>query len=91
MALAMDVPVVHITLDNFHQLLPELQSAIGEASFIALDAELSGIGAKRALNSFDMHDRYKAMVELAHSRAMLSLGIACFTNLHVSPLYDSRL
>lgn len=73
------VPIIDVTKENFAQLWPSLTFSIKNASFIALDLELSGIGNRKEINAKSIEDRYKAMTTVANTRAILSIGLSCFT------------
>lgn len=75
------VPVVDVHRENLKMLWPSIVYAIHSSSFIAIDAELSGLGNRRALMSKSMDDRYKSMVSTAKSRSIISLGLSCFQHL----------
>ncbi|XP_077865432.1 target of EGR1 protein 1-like [Saccoglossus kowalevskii] len=78
MAWFSQVPVVDVHKDNFHELRPSMQLAIQSATFVAADAELSGLGPRKLLVAHSVDDRYKAMCDIAKSRALISLGLSCF-------------
>lgn len=72
------VPVVDLNRNNLQFHLPQLLKGIKEASFIALDCELSGLGDRKKLNASTIDDRYKNTALVAKTRSIISLGISVF-------------
>ena len=70
---------------NFSELLPTIQRSITAAHFIAIDTELSGIGAHKDLNAPSIEDRFVSISKIARTHAMLSIGLACFIALPAAP------
>ncbi|XP_067144183.1 target of EGR1 protein 1-like isoform X1 [Centruroides vittatus] len=72
------VPVVNVNVKNVNFLYPSIVLAIKNSTFISIDLELSGIGNRREINCSSIEDRYKALSEVAKTRAIISFGISCF-------------
>lgn len=73
-----ELPILDVHKENIEEAWPIIISAINGATFVGLDAELSGLGAKSGLNSSDIEDRYRAMSASAQTRSLLSIGLSCF-------------
>ena len=70
--------VVDVHRDNFMALWPRLHMAVMDATFVALDCGLSGLGSRGAMRARSVQQRFELMKATAQSRALLSLGISCF-------------
>lgn len=85
------LPIVEVNDDNFVKVLPAIQAAITDASFIAIDCELTGIGEQKGINHPEIDMRYQYTAEIARNYALISLGLSCFTCRSVSDvMMDSQ-
>lgn len=84
MAMKNYLPIIEVTDDNFLKILPTIQTAIKNASFVAIDCELTGIGDRKKINYPEIDLRYRYTAEIARSYAVISLGLSCFTCRSVS-------
>jgi len=80
-----EVPVVDVTTDNIDTQLPVIKQAIRDASVIALDLELSGLGDRKKLRAQDMTERYDHMARVAMTRSIISLGVSTFKQDEADP------
>eukprot|EP00039_Didymoeca_costata_P021064 m.343297 g.343297 ORF g.343297 m.343297 type:complete len:446 (+) comp22659_c0_seq1:224-1561(+) len=71
--------VVDVHAYNWKQMYPCLAQAISKATYVAVDAEMSGIGSRKELMEKELTKRYTNMKSIATSRSLLSLGVACFS------------
>eukprot|EP00045_Choanoeca_perplexa_P003464 m.31327 g.31327 ORF g.31327 m.31327 type:complete len:407 (-) comp12059_c0_seq1:35-1255(-) len=77
--------VIDVNRANASQLWPRVLYAVNKAHFIAIDLEMTGIGMRNKKRSKDLAERYPTLREAAQSRALLSLGIACYTSTETAP------
>ncbi|KAG0724015.1 Target of EGR1 protein 1 [Chionoecetes opilio] len=80
------LPIIEVTGDNYAQVWPCMAKAFKDATFIAMDCELSGLGNRSKINSSELDLRYQNLVELANSHAIVALGISCFSCNSVSSI-----
>ncbi|XP_055353759.1 poly(A)-specific ribonuclease PNLDC1-like [Paramacrobiotus metropolitanus] len=76
--------MVSVNIDTIDELLPEIESCIKQADFIALDTEFSGlnIGSGSRESRFDQaHHRYSRFRQNVREASLLQFGLACFTRL----------
>ena len=74
-----NVVITDVTKNNFKRLWPQIVADITNASFIAIDAEMSGLGCTKQTMTSNLDERYAFISSLAASRSIISLGLACFT------------
>jgi target of EGR1 protein 1 len=70
----MEVVITDVTSASLPAVLPTLVAAVDEASFIALDAELSGIGLRRDLMAPTIDERYTKIAHVSQSSCVLLLS-----------------
>ncbi|ELT96816.1 hypothetical protein CAPTEDRAFT_205148 [Capitella teleta] len=73
------VPIIDVTKGNLEEVWPTIVSAIQNATFVALDNELTGLGERKDLFARDIEQRYKGTSEVAKTRSVVSVGLSCFT------------
>uniref|UniRef100_A0A914WDT1 C3H1-type domain-containing protein n=1 Tax=Plectus sambesii TaxID=2011161 RepID=A0A914WDT1_9BILA len=78
------IKVVEVNSDNLNVIWPHLLLSIKNATIVALDLELSGLGERARMSAKSVDDRYSAIRDAARSRAILSLGVATFRRVAVS-------
>lgn len=71
------VPCISVNKENLQKWWPHIIKTLSESDFVAIDLELSGLGAKDLFAS-QIDERYVALKEVASTRAVLSMGLACF-------------
>jgi len=72
----MNVKVIKLSSENYDLEKAKLFDALEEATFIAIDCEMTGLGFRNIQTSLD--ERFRIMKNAVTERALLSLGIACF-------------
>ncbi|KAK8381328.1 hypothetical protein O3P69_018427 [Scylla paramamosain] len=80
------LPIIEVTGDNLAQVWPSLSKALRDATFVAMDCELSGLGNRSKIKSFELDVRYQNMAEVARNYAIVALGISCFSCNSVSSI-----
>ena len=73
-----NVVITDVTKKNFEKLWPQILEDVAGASFIAIDAEMSGLGSPKKTMTSDLNERYAVISSLAATRSIISLGLACF-------------
>jgi len=72
------VPVMDLHKDNIHLYVQQIKNAITDASFVALDCELSGLGDRKKINAPGIDDRYKNTGLVAKTRSIISIGLSTY-------------
>jgi len=68
-----------VTRHNFQSLLPEIQEAINDASFICIDGEFTGLNAYRNISPYDLpQQRYDKLQESSRQFLLIQFGICTF-------------
>jgi len=68
-----------ITRHNFQSLLPEIEEAIKDASFICIDGEFTGLNAYRNISPYDLpQQRYDKLQESSRQFLLIQFGICTF-------------
>ncbi|KOX76046.1 Poly(A)-specific ribonuclease PARN-like domain-containing protein 1 [Melipona quadrifasciata] len=78
---------------NFESLYPQIESAINNANFIAIDAEFSGIYSENHLiqTLFDtLNDRYETLKKNIQQFAIVQFGIATFHHIPFENAYETK-
>ena len=71
---------MEVTRLNFKEALPAISEAIEDSSFIAIDAEFSGLTARKRENAMDTcEERYKKMINGVKDFTILQFGICTFS------------
>ncbi|PIC47569.1 hypothetical protein B9Z55_006883 [Caenorhabditis nigoni] len=78
-----EIQIIEVNRENFSKIWPYLLVCVKSADFIGIDLELSGLGGQ-GLRSKDVQERYKTIREAAHTRSILSIGIATMKLTHKS-------
>ena len=73
-----NVIVTEVTNHNFKELWSQILESVSNSCFIAIDAEMSGLGTTKKTMSADLNERYAAISSFAATRSIISLGLACF-------------
>lgn len=68
-----------VTKHNLAAIQPMIVQLLKHASFIALDAEFTGLGSNLgATRANDMQERYQNLSNLAKSHALVAFGLSIF-------------
>lgn len=68
-----------VTKHNLAQMQPMIVHLLKEASFIALDAEFTGLGSSSQITrAKDIQERYQHLCALAKSHALVAFGLSLF-------------
>ena len=71
---------MEVTRLNFKEALPAISEAIEDSSFIAIDAEFSGLTARKRENAMDTcEERYKKMINGIKDFTIVQFGICTFS------------
>ncbi|GLC34625.1 hypothetical protein PLESTB_001241100 [Pleodorina starrii] len=80
-----------VTRHNFKAVLPVMRAAIQEATFVAIDAEFTGLspdgGGEDPLDDYD--ERYKRLLAAADNFLICQFGLSAF-KWHTAPASSSR-
>lgn len=74
-----NIIITEVTKKNFKDLFPLIVADVKASSFIAIDAEMSGLGSTKQTMNSNLNDRYNAISSFASTRSIISLGLACFS------------
>ncbi|KAI7823376.1 ribonuclease CAF1 [Gamsiella multidivaricata] len=78
-----------VTKHNLALMQPMIIQLIKQATFIALDAEFTGLGPKvAATRTADIQERYQHMCALAKSHALVAFGLSIF--IKTEPASESK-
>nr|XP_023028571.1 poly(A)-specific ribonuclease PARN-like [Leptinotarsa decemlineata] len=70
---------MEITNSNFHSVLPDVEKAIENCSFLSIDCELTGLYSVRNINSFDTPcDYYEKMRNNSKDFLVIQYGLSTF-------------
>ena len=68
-----------VTKDNLAAMQPMIVQLLKQASFLALDAEFTGLGQNaQTTRAKDIQERYQHLCALAKSHAMVAFGLSIF-------------
>ncbi|XP_014481530.1 PREDICTED: poly(A)-specific ribonuclease PARN-like domain-containing protein 1 [Dinoponera quadriceps] len=82
-----------VTSENFKEIYPQLERTLKDASFIAIDTELSGIDADNIRNSlFDsIEERYNKNKNIIQPYIIVQFGITAFQRQHDKNEYSAKI
>ena len=72
------VLIIDVTKNNFEKFWPKIIEDISNSSFLAIDAEMSGLGSTKMTMNPNLDERYASLSSMAATRSIISLGLACF-------------
>ncbi|GAB6021420.1 Poly(A)-specific ribonuclease pnldc1 [Chamberlinius hualienensis] len=68
-----------VTSANFKELLPAIEAAINEATFLTIDAEFTGLNVAKTLHAYDTpEERYSKLREGALDFLLIQFGLCAF-------------
>ncbi|KAG0268905.1 hypothetical protein DFQ27_005344 [Actinomortierella ambigua] len=72
---------MEILRDEFERWLPDIEKAVAECDFVAMDTEMSGLASPGAIpkNIDSLHTRYNKVAANAANFLVIQLGICTFT------------
>lgn len=85
--------MTEVTSCNFERLAPEIEAAIKDASFVAIDTEFTGLvqGPDASPSLFDsIEERYAKLRQTVASFYVCQLGLCAFTNVPEENLYRAQ-
>lgn len=85
--------MTEVTRSNFEDVLPHIEETIKNASFIALDAEFTGlkVGTTDHLSLFDsMNERYQKLKIRASSFTLTQIGLSAFRRHPTKNCYEVK-
>eukprot|EP00038_Savillea_parva_P031262 m.84309 g.84309 ORF g.84309 m.84309 type:complete len:635 (-) comp9591_c1_seq3:2059-3963(-) len=86
----MSEPRAHsVTRSTFADVAADLEAALPDAAFVAIDFEMSGIGAWRQNKEDTAQDRYTTMRATVDKYTIVQFGVAVFTEVQPGQ-YESR-
>lgn len=85
--------MTEVTTSNFERLAPEIEAAIADAAFVAVDTEFTGLvrEPEATPNLFDSaEDRYNKLRQIVSSYIICQVGICTFTPIRGRNLYKAQ-
>ena len=82
---------MEVTTANFMERLPEVEKAIDDAIFVAIDGEFTGLTAYKGLSPLDTpEDRYIKCQDSARQFLLVQFGLCTFHYDHDNDVYTNR-